>query len=422
MPQSRQIPGWLPPLFIGGLIRTTHVAQRPLWLDELISWNAAQTLSGATWLADLHPPTFSLLVALLSPLGSVFALRAPSFLAGCASIVAAWYAGSVWGGRRSAVLCAWFCAVSSPWVAYSQEGRPYAMAGLGVWLILWLLGTQTSGRVAFLVGLFGAIWTWTGMAVAGLLLGIGIVRQKRNATAHLAFLGWSVGSLPLVLGLLGPQIAALSGPPAAQAPAWSTPIPLLELFGWILLGPLSTGRATAGAAVAVGLAAMSLRHGERNVLPLALVPLFAFGVSHWMGWHPLGATRQCLVLTPPILLLLAVLFKAFWRPATQGLALISLAVATAASVLSAPGLPVVDVPIVIAQLPQDPGTIWVDARIHRAWQHYDGPQVDSGSWTSNAPAGPYRWIVLPASDGRFATHPKDLRGAGVVAHYRGVQP
>ncbi len=99
--------------------------------------------SGGTWrsvisatASDTYPPGYNILVYLSFQLFGVseWSLRLPAALLGLFTVAAVYWTARPAGGRVTALLAAVMIAVSAFPVAYSQEGRMYALMGLAVTL------------------------------------------------------------------------------------------------------------------------------------------------------------------------------------------------------------------------------------------------------------------------------------------------
>lgn len=226
-------------------------------------------------------------------------LRLPSvlFAGGTAALIAA--AGTRIGGRRLGLTAGLLFAALPTVSRYGQEARPYAMtvfaATLATFLLLRLVDRPGFGRYAA----YSAAIAILGLAHAVALLIVPAHAFVVWRRGRRVLLGWvaavAVGALPvapvLYLGTLqtGTQVGwipALSGDRLAETPP--------ALFG---------GAAMAGAVLALGLAALSMREPARVATMWAVVPVFGLlGVS---VLTPLWVPRYLFFVVPAWALLAA---------------------------------------------------------------------------------------------------------------------
>jgi len=132
-------------LVLGLALRLYRLGHASLWFDELFSRSAA--IAPTLWesvdrgaVRDVFPPLFPVLThfAVKLPFGAETALRLPSALAGSAALFVLYALGRKLHSPRVGLVaaalmsCHWFA------VAYSQEGRPYALLSLGTLLVAYL--------------------------------------------------------------------------------------------------------------------------------------------------------------------------------------------------------------------------------------------------------------------------------------------
>ncbi len=118
------------------VIRLWHLGDRSLWNDEMFSLQLASLplgdIQGALVEHYHHPPLFFYLdrvsVLLFGP--TTWALRFPSALAGALTVPLLFFAGRRLEHRNAGLIAAMLCLAAPFHVAYSQEGRPYALAAL----------------------------------------------------------------------------------------------------------------------------------------------------------------------------------------------------------------------------------------------------------------------------------------------------
>jgi len=113
--------------------RFWHITHKSLWLDEVLSWQAAR-VPPSEW-ADYvgaHPPLyFGMLHLWVNVAGdSEAALRAPSAIAGAATIILLAFVASRVGGVMLGAAAAAMLLLNSTHLYFSQEVRMYAPMGL----------------------------------------------------------------------------------------------------------------------------------------------------------------------------------------------------------------------------------------------------------------------------------------------------
>lgn len=118
------------------LLRFLDLEGGSLWNDELFSFNVADLPSsaiGPELIAHYHhPPLFFYLLHLVLRLFGhhAWALRLISALCGSLTVGLVYVGGRKFFNGRSALIAALICLLSPFHLAYSQEGRPYALAAL----------------------------------------------------------------------------------------------------------------------------------------------------------------------------------------------------------------------------------------------------------------------------------------------------
>src|SRR5208283_2676857 len=127
-----------------------------LWNDEAFSFDVVQRPLAAiqTVLVEKyhHPPLFfyvaSISVSLFGP--TAWALRLPSVIFGALTVGLVFLTASRFVHRTAGVIAGIFCLISPFHIAYSQEGRPYALAAFlalgSCYLFLFVLQRPTKMR------------------------------------------------------------------------------------------------------------------------------------------------------------------------------------------------------------------------------------------------------------------------------------
>ncbi|MCP4898052.1 MAG: hypothetical protein GY906_13860 [bacterium] len=142
-------------LIIAASIRWVGISREPLWLDEIISYNASQggiAQLDATNANDDHPPLFALGVTVLCKLfgSSAGAVRGTSALMSVIGVLSLVLLGKgISGDWRIGLLAGALAAVNPHDVFYAQEARPYAQAaalGTASSWVLWRWMTNENSR------------------------------------------------------------------------------------------------------------------------------------------------------------------------------------------------------------------------------------------------------------------------------------
>ena len=298
-------------------LRTLGAWWRPPWHDEYFTaWVSALPLADlfAALRVDSGPPLPYLLAKAVALAGmpELVAARAVAVLAGTAAVVvAARAAGRAWGDG-AAPWCAALLAVHPLALAWSSEGRAYALlllaAALG-WERLEAL--EAGGRGAFGLGLAVALACWShglGLILAGALC-LAALLSPRTArvpallavaaglASHLPWLPVAVRQPPTAIAwMAAPEhepgvLARLSAPlrllpPAApfdravDLPGVGPAVALLAALAGLALVLAARHRRPATVLVAVPLAALAL-------LPVFGVPIFYPGRGEALVLAPL---------------------------------------------------------------------------------------------------------------------------------------
>jgi 4-amino-4-deoxy-L-arabinose transferase-like glycosyltransferase len=180
-----------------------------LGLDEGYSWLVGSAPDGHAFLDRLAryentPPLYYLLLTPL-PLRDEVWIRLPALLAGVAAVPVLYAIVRPLAGTRAALLSALILAVAPYAVSYSNFGRAFTLAGLGMMVALWGAARLAQGR--------SRRWWW--------VYGIGAVGALYSEYYSALFL------LPLVAMLL-----AAGRPRRAEAAALGL-APFLALAPWL---------------------------------------------------------------------------------------------------------------------------------------------------------------------------------------------
>jgi hypothetical protein len=272
---------------LGGTLRFATLASQSLWLDEkLTADTVAHSFSGMiNTVEEIEgtPPLYFTLSWLWRHLfgSGDFALRSLSALAGTATIVVVYAAGSTLAGRRAGFIAAALIAVSPVAVWYSQEARAYALAGLFVATSFWFCArslraptTRNLAGWALACALAFATHYLSVFAIAAeaLWLAVALRDQRRRLLEGFGMLGIGLGAtVPFIVLQTGTvtwigrlpyrqrveQIPTqfLAGQLPPKAALWSAG----ALTGAALLAGVWRWRGLrAGAGVAAGIAALAL--------------------------------------------------------------------------------------------------------------------------------------------------------------------
>jgi hypothetical protein len=407
---------------LGAALRIPGLVDRPLWLDEALQAH----ISGAPSLTevlqrsaalDLHPPGFAIAASVaVQFFGTAeWVFRCPSLIAGVITVPLAWLAGRAWADDRIANTLALAAAVCPPWVAYAREARPYAGAIAWILALLWAAGehrqqpTPATAAALVLCGTGGLLWQYTsGVVALGVFAGLLAFRPRDRATWTATVFVLIVGMV-LAIGTLRQQLADRVGPlvDTDLARVFSP----LDLIGYCAVGPSSS-------TWIIGLLLLPLvvRRVPRDVAITAGLPIAALFSLSLAGLHPFGGLRQCLVLTPGLLLLGAHHHYGLGRGLSVGLA-----AAIAVQFYRFPGVPLWDLPgIAIALEAEHRGEpVWIDPRLGRTWDRY-GPAIEATKGTWKQPSPPDQrplWVVAPNrnAEGLPGQATKQLASEGVNA-------
>jgi len=407
---------------LGALLRIQGVISRPLWLDEALQAKISDAPTFADVIQrsaalDLHPPGFSVAAhAAMRLLGSdEWALRTPSIVAGVLTVPLAWAVGRAWGDRRLATTLALAAAVCPPWVAYAREARPYAGAIAWTLGLLWAAGihrrTPTAASTAALTtcAVGGLLWQYTSGVVAMGVLGALAIHRSADRGVWTAALATLIAGATLAWTVLRPQLAERSD--------IAGHLDLSAITGpFELIGYCAVGGGSGGWLIGLVLLPLVARTVPQSLVWVAVLPAGLLYGLFLAGLHPFGGIRQCLVVTPGLLLAGAHGHYGLGRALPGGLA-----VALAVQLYRFPGVPVWDLPQLAETLEGERAgeAVWVDPRLGLSWARY-GRGIDAtvGTWThSDLPAASPLWVVTVENGPSPARgHPvKRLAAEGVTA-------
>jgi hypothetical protein len=294
--------GWIIPIAL--LLRLPGMVQS-FWYDEAFT-AAISSLSFDRAImvifADVHPPLAYLPFWVIGQLfGTVPVLmRLPSFLAGLGIILALWRIGSHWG-KSTGQVAALIGAVMPALIWYSAEARAYSFLVLAVLIVLIAIQEKRPLILAIALGLLPLVHIY-GYLYAG-FLGIYILWQK---IAPLKLL-----MLAAIPGLLWLPIAAIQSSDVANgfwlpSPTIGTAIkPLVDMLIRFAY-PAEAALVVIPLIVAVSLLALA-HSANKAMMPywivFAGVPLVALLIS-WL-WHPIYLSRALLPATTILIIFFA---------------------------------------------------------------------------------------------------------------------
>ena len=391
--------GWIMLLGVG--LRLPYLKSRPLWQDEALQYHLSSResllqLAQSVAAQDLHPPAHSALLALFTG-GPPWAIRIPSWIAGVATIGLAYRFGNALGGRASARSAALLAAVMPAWVAYSREARPYAVS-IFLLMGLYVLLAERQERPVLRTATAALCGAWQYMVAALALIPLCFAYARDPARWR-----WPLAACVLTTTLQAVWFLPTQWPRGGDlatrlAPSLgldSLALGLPSLFGYPLVGASSPWTVPLGAAV-IG-AAVAYPHRTRTVHYWAWASLSVGALLAALGVHPFGATRTCLALTVPVFIVVLTMYASQRVPVQAALAMVLAGVAWA----RAPGVPVEDVPALIALPHLTTGKVAVHASAHKALSLY-APHVPIehvvpwGCVRDDLPQGP-GWLVVSGS-------------------------
>ncbi|HSM56436.1 MAG TPA: glycosyltransferase family 39 protein [Candidatus Sulfomarinibacteraceae bacterium] len=283
---------WLAAIVVlAALLRLTALGRESLWLDEAISYLAADLDAPRildNTIKDPHPPFYYLLLHIWLRVAphTDFAIRLPGVLFDLLLIPAIYALGhALFRQERAALVAALMAAISPFHVFYSHELRMYTLLTLLSTLVVlaYLLARRRRAlRWWLLFGLTALMAIYTHLFAFFLLLGIGLhalLRRKDRQSLHRTLL---VG---LGLGLLFiPWIAILTGesqyglgslrPLARSSPQSAAPLKPLTTLIFLLFGyATSTWYSVVALFLTVALAAILLLERRRLIRQQKMRPL-----------------------------------------------------------------------------------------------------------------------------------------------------
>ena len=283
-----------------GGARALAALTRPPWHDEYFTaWAAALPVRDlvASLRLDSGPPLPYLIASLVAGLGvdPVAAARAIAVIAGTLAVLVAVRAARRAWGPEAGWWCGGLLAVHPLAVAWSSEGRAYALVLLAAALAWERLQALRAGRGNGL-GLATAVALGCWAHALGLVLAVAVaaaalVLGDRNRTralgavavglaSHLPWLPVALAQPTAATAWMGASWAALASPERVLAPVRLLP-PLAPFAAYLDLPDVP-----AAVAVAAAVATIALLSQARAVLPAALLaalPPAALGAAALLG-------------------------------------------------------------------------------------------------------------------------------------------
>lgn len=287
-------------VILAAFLRLFDLANASLWFDEAYS-SLAKSLSFRTIVTvpfDVHPPLYYAFAKLIDFPGSVeVEMRAPSAIAGIASVALVWVAGRGAFGLAGGLASAAFLAVNTLQIDFSQEARPYALLFLlltGVTLAVLRLVAAAPDGVTGVTRLVAAVYSISAIlalythVVAAIFLAAVNLPVVLIMAMELRRTGWA---RPLQWGALNLACLVVWLPYAVVIPATSgdfswleQPAPRQALGIWLrsigVTGMNDALTLLTGVIVLSGLAVLWLRGRRNTALVLGAIAL-AFPALVW---------------------------------------------------------------------------------------------------------------------------------------------
>ncbi|MBI3764954.1 MAG: glycosyltransferase family 39 protein, partial [Ignavibacteriales bacterium] len=197
-------------LFIlaGTAVRFYHLEDQSLWNDEMFSLDVASTalVSIQTKLVAYyhHPPLFFYLAHVtLSWFGqTAWALRFPSALFGSLTVGLVCFCAGKLFNPRAGIIAGLFCLFSPLHLAYSQEGRPYALAGFLCLSSFYLLYSNIQEKklhwmILYIVTLVALLYThhWGIFVVASHVIAVALFSPASWMDKRRLLISWMIVGL-----------------------------------------------------------------------------------------------------------------------------------------------------------------------------------------------------------------------------------
>ncbi len=349
-------------LAVGALLRFYSLGRKSLWLDEAVTVNLmggrySEMLAGVIE-HDAHPPFYYALMHLWMH-GSASAVRARAFsaVAGLATVAVFWLLARVLLPRAGALVATGLLAVSAFQVYFAQEARHYALAAFFVTLSWYFFAELVAGRrlerwrgwLGVALANAAALYTfyYTAFAIVAQLVVLLALWREVGRKLLASWLWWQllpaaafVLQVPVILDHFS-MLQGLEAPTGLKLASGEGLLVTASQFTCGFIGKLAGGYgALAGAAAAAlgilavvaGVAgAREQRAAAAVALAWILVPIALLAVLPIRGhiYEP-----KHLVAASPALALLPAIALASARRMLRGMAVVLVALAGAANVLS----------------------------------------------------------------------------------------
>jgi uncharacterized membrane protein len=217
------------------VLRLYRLEDQSLWNDEMFTLDVVRHSLGEiqqTLIAGYHHPPLYFYVARVSVLMfglTAFAIRIPSAIFGAITVGCVVLVGEKTLGRRAAIAAATLLLVAPLHLAYSQEGRPYALAALlcllSTYAFFRLLEAPSVTRQVFYgLALCALLYTHHWGLFVALAQGLyWLMVARRQPFAPLLL--WAMVGLAYLPELFVLRHQSLAGPPAqwfwAESPSWA---------------------------------------------------------------------------------------------------------------------------------------------------------------------------------------------------------
>lgn len=203
--------GWvlLALVFLAFLLRFYRIGHQSLWVDELLTLQAAEIggeMTARTFFGNVQGPLHALLVHLVGRLSlSEAALRSVSAVASASTVPVLYLLGAELAGRRSGLIAAALGTLSPFSVWYGQEVRNYALLVFFAAVSTLLLARLVSGRSRSWSGYVASavLAGYCNLAALFLLLAHGICAAARAVGDRRFARRWVVASV-VIIALLAP--------------------------------------------------------------------------------------------------------------------------------------------------------------------------------------------------------------------------
>ena len=305
--------------------RFVLLAAKSLWLDEAWSWRQANTsfhdmLSITSSAGDTHPPGFFVVLHLFVNVAgnSETALRAPSAIAGAASIVLLSFVAWRAGGLFLAVAAATLLTLNAAFLDISQEVRMYPFVSLLALTSSLLLGEylsrpRASIGVAYAALACGLLYVdYSGLIVlaiqATLIAIYGAIRLRREHRADILIGG--AAALAAAFGGWLPWLPAFMRQLPKGAPLPEVTADVVQNVTHAAMGLNNAGALWLPLTILLlgtGVFGVIRRLGDRRliaVVALALVPAAQLAIS--IVDTPVFALRQVSPYIPALMLVAAI--------------------------------------------------------------------------------------------------------------------